>query len=159
MTTSFAPSNKPGEGGGAIAAPSLFRGKVQPAHLWRVREHLGLLMATEFEHAIDALFADRNLAGNGAAIVTAEYRPAAGGSVAVTVIKVDLETAGPLLSQEFRLSPDRQAVALLVDLRKSEIALPQRGDTVVIDGQTYIVGNTPQLDEEKLVWRLPLTKA
>ena len=112
-----------------------------------------------FDAMIDSLFGDPNLG------VAAEYFSVDAPStpVPVTVIKRLPPVEGQLLRPGFVLSPERQAVALTADVRRSEVANAKPGDALVIPagGQLYRVPAKvqPTLDSEKLVWTLPLIEA
>jgi len=97
---------------------------------------------TAFEAMIDALFADPALAR------TVLYTPVAGTARTIrAVIK----------------SPDRvidvrdiaiHTPTLVVDVRVSDIATPQAGDTLTIGTLLYAVQGEPVRDAENLVWTL-----
>jgi hypothetical protein len=40
------------------------------------------------------------------------------------------------------------------DMRSAEIAGPAEGDTLDVDGVTYVVQGTPVRDAERLVWTI-----
>ena len=97
---------------------------------------------TAFAAAVDALFADANLA------CEAVYEPADGDPFPVRVIarRADAITEfgdARLWSETVRF-----------DVRVSEIAAPRPGDRIVIDGTTYIVQGEPVRDRERLVWTI-----
>jgi len=82
---------------------------------------------TIFDTASDTLFADGNLA------VDAIYTPDGGAPVSVRVIvEHDVELAAIGLSGV----SDRRT---MIGIRKSEIALPGRGDTILVGATTYVV--------------------
>jgi hypothetical protein len=97
---------------------------------------------TAFQEMIDALFADSAMAR------TVTYTPVAG------------------LPQTMRAvikSPDRivdvrdiaiHTPTLVVDVRVSDIATPQEGDTLAIGTLLYAVQGEPVRDAENLVWTL-----
>jgi hypothetical protein len=97
---------------------------------------------TAFQEMIDALFADSAMAR------TVTYTPVAG------------------LPQTMRAvikSPDRivdvrdiaiHTPTLVVDVRVSDIATPQEGDTLTIGTLLYAVQGEPVRDAENLVWTL-----
>jgi hypothetical protein len=97
---------------------------------------------TAFQEMIDALFADSAMARD---IV---YTPVAGLPQTIrAVIK----------------SPDRvidvrdiaiHTPTLVVDVRVSDIATPQEGDTLTIGTLLYVVQGEPVRDAENLVWTL-----
>ena len=95
---------------------------------------------TAFAAAVDALFADPNLARD------ATYHPADGDAFPVRVIarRADAVTEfgdARLCSETTRF-----------DLRVSEVAAPRPGDRIVIDGAVYIVQGEPLRDRERLIW-------
>jgi hypothetical protein len=97
---------------------------------------------TAFAAAVDALFADPNLARE------ATYEPAAGDPLPVRVIarRADAITEfgeARLWSETTRL-----------DVRVREVAGPRPDDRIVIDGTVYIVQGEPVRDRERLVWTL-----
>jgi hypothetical protein len=97
---------------------------------------------TAFQEMIDALFADSAMAR------TVTYTPVAG------------------LPQTMRAvikSPDRivdvrdiaiHTPTLVVDVRVSDVATPQEGDTLTIGTLLYAVQGEPVRDAENLVWTL-----
>ena len=96
-----------------------------------------------FAVAIDALFADPNLA------VDAVYR--AGG----------IDPAVPV--RAIRRRPDRVgefgdarivAETMVFDVRVSDIAQPAAGDTIEWDGTVYRIQGAPLRDAERLVWTI-----
>jgi len=97
---------------------------------------------TAFQEMIDALFADSAMAR------TVTYTPVAGLPQTIrAVIK----------------SPDRvidvrdiaiHTPTLVVDVRASDIATPQEGDTLTIGTLLYAVQGEPVRDAENLVWTL-----
>ena len=42
----------------------------------------------------------------------------------------------------------------MFDIRASEIAAPAEGDTIVVDGSTYVIQGEPIRDAERLVWTI-----
>lgn len=96
---------------------------------------------TAFNAAIDVLFADANLA------VDAVY--CAGGAdpgLPVRVIVRRPDRVGEF--GETRIV----AETLLIDVRVSEVAAPQAGDIVDVDGSFYVIQGEPSRDAERLVW-------
>ena len=97
---------------------------------------------TAFQEMIDALFADSAMAR------TVTYTPVAGTPQTIrAVIK----------------SPDRivdvrdiaiHTPTLAVDVRVSDVATPQEGDTLTIGTLLYAVQGEPVRDAENLVWTL-----
>ena len=103
---------------------------------------------TVFAAAIDALFADPNLAGD------AVYR--AGGAdpgIAVRVIVRRPDRIGDFGGT--RIASETATF----DVRTAEIAEPAEGDTLDVDGITYIVQGTPVRDAERLVWTIEARRA
>ena len=101
------------------------------------------MVATVFAAAIDALFADPNLGLN------AVYR--AGGAdpgVTVRAIVRRPDRAGDF--GETRIV----AETLTIDIRASEIAAPAEGDTIAVDGSTYVIQGEPIRDAEWLIWTI-----
>ena len=56
----------------------------------------------------------------------------------------------------FQLAPDKQKLALLADVRESEVATPVAGGFISYNGHTYPIRNPVLLDTERNVWRLAL---
>jgi hypothetical protein len=99
-------------------------------------------VTSAFPAAVDALFADPNLARD------ASYQPAEGEPFPVRVItrRADTVTAfgeSRLWSETTRL-----------DLRVSEMAEPRPGDRIEIDGDAHVIQGEPLRDRERLVWTL-----
>jgi len=44
----------------------------------------------------------------------------------------------------------------IAELRVSEVANPQAGDTLQIDGETFVMQGAPRRDAERLIWSLDL---
>ena len=42
----------------------------------------------------------------------------------------------------------------MFDIRASEIAAPAEGDTIVVDGSTYVIQGEPIRDAERLIWTI-----
>lgn len=55
----------------------------------------------------------------------------------------------------YQMSPERQAIALLADVRKSEVAEPKQGGMLSTEGRTYPIRSV-LLDTERQMWRLSL---
>jgi hypothetical protein len=98
---------------------------------------------TAFTAATDVLFADPHLARD------AVYRSAGAGDgfpVRVMLRRPDrIESFG-----ETRLASS----TTMLDVRASEVAEPEAGDTLEVDGWTVTVQGTPILDAEGLVYTL-----
>jgi hypothetical protein len=93
-----------------------------------------------FAAAVDALFADPNLARE------AMYEPADGDPFPVRVIarRADAITDfgdARLWSETTRF-----------DVRVSEVAAPRPGDRLVIDGEAFVIQGEPVRDRERLIW-------
>jgi hypothetical protein len=96
-----------------------------------------------FAAAIDALFADPNIAR------TALYRPGGiGDGVPVRVIAKRNDQVS-----EFSDISVVSATARF-DLRVSEVTAPAEGDTITLDGETFVVHGEPLRDTERLVWAI-----
>jgi hypothetical protein len=97
---------------------------------------------TAFAAAIDALFADPNLAGD------AVYRAGgAGPGIAVRVIVRRPDRIGDF--GDTRIASE----TVTLDVRTAEIAEPA-DDTLDVDGVTYVVQGTPVRDAERLIWTI-----
>jgi hypothetical protein len=98
-------------------------------------------MPAAFGAAIDAIFRDANVAED------ARWRTGGGGpGIAVRVVrKTPDQIAG---------FGDSRAVlpAVLIDVRRSEVADPAAGDTVEIGTGVFEIIGTPVLDSLGLVW-------
>ena len=96
-----------------------------------------------FAVAIDALFADPNLA------VGTIYR--AGGADPAVPVRVILRR--PDRVGEFG---DARIVAetTVFDVRVADIAQPAAGDTIEMDGTVYRIEGAPLRDAERLVWTI-----
>jgi hypothetical protein len=94
-----------------------------------------------FTAAIDALFADPNIARD------ALWRAGGDG----TGIVVRIITKRP--DQTANFGDSRVMLpTLLLDVRRSQIAAPASGDTVEIDAETFEIIATPVIDSLRLVW-------
>ena len=81
----------------------------------------------------------------------ATYQPTGGGSLTVRVILGQATEVSGLFDAGLA------APAHVADVRITEVAAPQTGDLLIVDGATYIVRQARQ-DAERLVWRLDLDK-
>jgi hypothetical protein len=97
---------------------------------------------TAFAAAVDALFADPNLAR------AAVYEPAEGDPFPVRVIARRADAITEF--GEARLWSETTRF----DVRTSEVATPRAGDRLIIDGTTYSVQGEPTRDRERLVWTI-----
>jgi hypothetical protein len=96
-----------------------------------------------FAAAIDALFADPNLAR------TALYRPGGiGDGVPVRVIAKRNDQVS-----EFSDISVVSATARF-DLRVTEVPAPAEGDTITLDGETFVIQGEPLRDTERQVWSI-----
>lgn len=96
---------------------------------------------TAFAAAIDAIFADPNMAAD------ALWKAGGTGSgVACRVIRKmpDAEIA-------FGRSAVKVAT-ILIDVRASEIAAPAKGDTVTIGSEVWRIEGAPRRDRDRLIW-------
>jgi len=93
--------------------------------------------------AIDVLFGDPNLARE------AVYREqGTGDPVAIRVIARRPD-------QVFDFGDTRvHTETSLFDLRVSEVPSPRPGDTLEVDGETFVVQGEPVRDSERLIWTL-----
>jgi hypothetical protein len=98
---------------------------------------------TAFAAAIDALFADPNLA-RGAVYWAGGADP----GIAVRVIVRRPDRIGDF--GETRIASETATF----DVRTVEIAGLAAGDTLEIDGITYVVQGTPVRDAERLIWTI-----
>ena len=97
---------------------------------------------TVFASAIDALFADLNLGWD------AVYLPEGGSGVAVRVFRRQPDVA--LEFGDTRLS----TTTAIFDVRISEVAAPNAGDRLVVDGETFVIQGTPRRDDGRLIWTI-----
>lgn len=94
-----------------------------------------------FAAAIDALFADPNIARD------ARWRP--GGVGAGTVVRII--TKRPDQTANFGDSRVMMPT-MLIDVCRAEIPAPASGDTVEMDSETFEIIATPVIDSLRLVW-------
>ena len=102
---------------------------------------------TAFAVALDALFADDNIARD------AVYTPEGGAPVLVRAVARradDITGFGDarIWSETTRL-----------DLRIAEVANPRPGDRIEIDGEPFLIQGEPVRDRERLVWTVDLRPA
>jgi hypothetical protein len=98
---------------------------------------------TVFAAAMDTLFADPNLACD------AVYRPGgADPGIAVRVIVRRPDRIGDL--GDTRIASETATF----DVRTAEIAGPAEGDTLDVEGATYVIQGTPVRDAERLIWAI-----
>ncbi|MBF0354963.1 MAG: hypothetical protein HQL43_06995 [Alphaproteobacteria bacterium] len=96
-----------------------------------------------FDFAIDDLFADPNIAR------TALYRAGGNGDG----IPVRAIARRPDLEVGFGNIAVHTATAMF-EVRVSEVPNPAPGDSITIDGETFIVQGEPERDAERLIWNL-----
>jgi len=100
-----------------------------------------------FSAAMDAIFADQNMAAD------ATWTPQGGTPLPVRVIRKapdEMATFGAT-----RLLSD----TTLVDVRVSEMPTPKPGDTIIIGTDTFTIQGEPKRDRERLIWTLELVPA
>ena len=102
---------------------------------------------TVFAFALDALFADPNVARD------AVHVPAGGAPRRVRAIARRADAVSDF--GEARLWSETTRV----DLRVAEVAAPRPGDRVEMDGEAFLVRGEPVRDRERLVWTLELHPA
>ena len=96
-----------------------------------------------FTAAIDALFADPNIATD------AVYR--AGGADPGTMIRAIVRQPDRIGNfGETRIA----AATLMIDVRVSEVASPAEGDTIEMDSTVHVIQGEPIRDAERLVWTI-----
>lgn len=91
----------------------------------------------------------------------AVYTPAGGGAgIPCKVIPYQPQVADrAFMTPGFVISPAKQLVAREVEVRRTEIALPEKDGTIAItaEGKTYPIKDGIEFtDASKLVWKLPL---
>ena len=102
---------------------------------------------TALDAALDALFADSNIARD--AVYIAE-----GG--APRLVRVVSRRADEVTSfGEARLWSETTRV----DLRVAEVPEPRPGDRIEIDGEAFLIQGAPVRDRERLVWTVDLRPA
>jgi hypothetical protein len=96
-----------------------------------------------FTAAIDALFADPNIATN------AIYRT--GGTDPGTTVKAIVRQPDRIGTfGETRIATE----TTIFDIRASDINAPAEGDTIEMDGAVYVIQGEPIRDAERLVWTI-----
>jgi hypothetical protein len=97
---------------------------------------------TAFSAAIDAIFADANMAAD------AVWTKCSGGpGVACRVIVKNPDAADRFGDGQIT----RETV--MIDVRLSDVASPCSGDAVVSGGVTYLIQGEPARDRLRLVWK------
>lgn len=103
------------------------------------------------EEAVDAVFVELG--------VRAEYQAKDGSITFVSVRREHVQATVPLLGTGVIMSPETQVGAMAALVRASEVALPAKGDRLVMpDGRSYWVNDTPEFNGFG-VWRLPVMEA
>ncbi len=98
---------------------------------------------TAFSAAIDAIFADPNMAAE--ALWRARGAPQTPIPCRVILTRPDLQqTYG-----ESRITSD----TTMLDVRVSEVAAPQAGDRVTIGIEVLVIQGEPLRDRERLAWK------
>ena len=89
----------------------------------------------------------------------ASYLPPEGGTAVscTAVCKAPQMDDASFGTPGYQLSSERQAIALLADVRQSEIATPKQGGTLTTEGRDYPIRSV-LLDTQRQVWRLSLGK-
>ena len=93
-----------------------------------------------FATAIDTLFNDPHLGWD------AVYTPEGGEPRAVRVFWHRPDDV--IAFADTRL----HTTTAIFDVRISEMAAPQAGDTLVVQGETYLIQGTPKRDDGRLIW-------
>ncbi|MFN4229841.1 hypothetical protein [Parvibaculum sp.] len=83
----------------------------------------------------------------------AVYTPAGGEPLNVRVLFTRPDAMADVLGER-RFGPSQ-----LIELRKSEVAAPKKGDLIAIDGRTYKLDQPSQPDDRRLKWRAALNPA
>ena len=96
---------------------------------------------TAFADALGVMFSDPNIS------LAATWKT--GGVGAGTPVRVVLKQPDQTLT--FGVS-HVVAPTAVIDVRKSEISAPKKGDTVIVNGATYEIVSPPTQDSLRLVW-------
>ncbi|WP_421907112.1 head-tail joining protein [Mameliella sp.] len=100
-----------------------------------------------FSAALDALFEDANMAAD------AIYKPNWGPVVVIRVIRtapdVTRDMYGSAITSE----------TVVYEIRMSDVASPQAGDTISYDGEDRIVQGQPERDDQRTIWLLDTVPA
>jgi hypothetical protein len=98
---------------------------------------------TAFSAAIDAIFADPNVAAD------AVWKPnIAGAQISVRMIRKSPDVLQGFGGGQFHSESN------MFDVRKCDVMSPAKGDTFAIGTERYSVQSEPMLDRLKLVWTL-----
>ncbi|MDD9731603.1 hypothetical protein PVW46_17000 [Mameliella sp. AT18] len=101
-----------------------------------------------FSAALDALFEDGNMAAD------ATYTPSATGTPAT--IRA-IRTAPDLTRDMYGGAITSETV--VYEIRISDVASPQAGDTISYDGEDRIVQGQPERDDQRTIWLLDTVPA
>lgn len=97
---------------------------------------------TAFSAAVDAIFADPNMAAD------AVWRPCSGGvGTACRVILARPDTQNGFGQAQI------VSETISIDVRVSEIAAPDAGDRFTLGTEVFFVQGAPRRDMERLVWQ------
>ena len=108
---------------------------------------------TIFATMADALFADPNLATEA---TSTPPLPPGGDSAAVRIMTRTPDPNAGLGAMGFRMSVGEQGIALVADVRRSDVAAPLKGGTLTIGERHYQIAAEPELDPAGLIWSLNL---
>ncbi len=97
---------------------------------------------TAIAQALDALFADPNLARD------AVYRPGTDAEAAIRVVLRQPDRLGELGDTRIAAS------TTTLDVRMAELPAPKAGDRIEIDGATLVIQGEPLADAERLLWTI-----
>jgi len=100
-----------------------------------------------FAVALDALFADSNLARE------AVYTPEGYAPVPIRVITRRADDVSGFGDARIWSETTR------IDLRVAEVSNPRPGDRVEMDGEAFLIQGEPVRDRERLVWTIDLRPA
>jgi hypothetical protein len=96
-----------------------------------------------FSAAIDAIFADPNMAAD------ALYRAQA------SVVQVPCRVSRAMPDQETEYGGATLiSDSMRLDVRVSEVAAPKDGDLITLDGEVFVIHGQPRRDRLRLVWSL-----
>ena len=95
-----------------------------------------------FAEAIDTLFNDPHLGWD------AVYTPVAGEAKAVRVFWHRPDDV--IAFADTRL----HTTTAIFDVRINQVAAPQAGDTLVVEGEAFVIQGTPKRDDGRLIWTL-----
>ena len=102
---------------------------------------------TALDAALDALFADANIARD------AVYIAAGGSSQLVRVVTRRADEVAAFGDARLWSETTR------IDLRVAEVPEPRPGDRIEIDGEGFLIQGEPVRDRERLIWTVDLRPA